>query len=83
MLIFSTTLCEVMPVVLQSRQGDLITSPMPLHLSHYKCIVIEPLLKIVDPEPPQDKHLVGAVPGLHLFPPQVEHVAFLYKFKPI
>jgi hypothetical protein len=48
--------------------GFFIIKPIPLHLAHSKCMTIEPCLYIVDPDPPQAKHLVGADPGLHLFP---------------
>jgi|LakMenE01Jun11ns_1017448.scaffolds.fasta_scaffold8710531_1 hypothetical protein len=50
------------PVALQSGHGCLITSPIPLHLVHYKCITIELCLYIVEPEPPHAKQRVGAVP---------------------
>jgi hypothetical protein len=33
---------------------------------------------MVEPEPPQDKQRVGAVPGLHLLPPHVAHVDLRY-----
>jgi hypothetical protein len=41
----------------------------------------ESFLKIVDPEPPQDRHRVGAVPGLHRFPLQAWQVPFLEYFR--
>ena len=62
------------PVALQSPHGCLITSPIPWHLEHYKCITIELCRYIVEPEPPHARHRVGAVPGWHLLPLQVTHV---------
>lgn len=59
---FSKTLDTLIPVALQSWQGFLITNPIPLHLSHSRCNTIPPFLNIVEPEPPQARHLVGADP---------------------
>ncbi len=67
-------------MALQSKQGYLMTNPTPLHLSHSKCITIPPLRYTVEPEPPQDKQRVGAVPGLHLLPSQVGQALFLLIF---
>lgn len=71
----SSTLLTLMPVALQSLHGHLITNPIPLHLVHSKCITTEFCRKTVEPEPPQAKHLVGAVPGSHRFPLHVLHVS--------
>lgn len=76
-----------MPVALQSLQGHFITNPIPLHLVHSKCITTEFCLKTVEPEPPQAKHLVGAVPGSHRFPLHVLHVSLrsneIFVFTPL
>ncbi len=65
----------LMPVALQSGHGCLITNPIPLHRVHSRCITIELCLNMVDPDPPQAKHLVGAVPDWHLLPLQVLQVS--------
>lgn len=68
-----------MPVALQSEQGCFIIKPTPWHLEHSKCITIELLRYIVDPDPPHARQRVGAVPGWQRFPLQVPQVPFLSK----
>jgi hypothetical protein len=48
--------------------GFFIIKPIPWHLEQGICITIAPCLIVDVPDPPQDMHLVGAVPGLHLLP---------------
>lgn len=79
---FYVTVWLRIPLALHCKQGCLMTRPIPLHLSHYKCITMPPLLYTVEPDPPHERHLVGAVPGLHLFPPHEGHELFLSNVNP-
>lgn len=72
--IASSTVDLMVPVALQVPQGSLIINPLPLHFWQGRCITIDPCLKVVVPDPPQDMHRTGTVPGLHLFPLQVAQV---------
>lgn len=74
---YSVTFEMLIPVALHSLQGLLMTSPMPLHRVHSKCITIEFCRYIVVPDPPQARQRVGTVPGSARLPPQDLQVPFL------